>query len=336
LRPKCEFDENLSAIEKRLNQNQARFVHSRRWWAMAECSGLRGKVRFGIFEADLDAGELRKNGARIHLQEQPFHVLSVLLERPGQLVSREDICRQVWGERTFVEFDHALNTAIKKIRIAIGDDAATPRYIETVPKRGYRFIAPIQAQQDVSASPVANVVLSGSTSSRLKPMFFGAVGMTVILAGIGAILLRGPGGSDARGARRILLAVLPFENASGDVAQESLCDGLTQEVIMQLGHSDPSRLWVAARSKVLPYRNTTKPVSQIGRELGADYLMEGNLRRDGARVRVTAELIRARDEARLWGEEFDGVEDAGVLAVETELAREIAAKIQSEALLAVQ
>jgi TolB-like protein/DNA-binding winged helix-turn-helix (wHTH) protein len=303
---------------------------------MAECSGLRGKVRFGIFEADLDAGELHKNGARIHLQEQPFHVLSVLLERPGQLVSREDICRQVWGERTFVEFDHALNTAIKKIRIAIGDDAATPRYIETVPKRGYRFIAPIQAHQNVSASPVANVVLSGRTSSRLKLMLFGAVGMTVVLAGIGAILLRGPGRSDARGARRILLAVLPFENASGDVAQESLCDGLTQEVIMQLGHSDPSRVWVAARSKVLPYRNSTKPVSQIGRELGADYLMEGSLRRDGARVRVTAELIRARDEARLWGDEFDGVEDAGVLAVETELAREIAAKMQSEALLAVQ
>ena len=303
---------------------------------MAECSGSRGKVRFGLFEADLDAGELRKNGARIHLQEQPFHVLSVLLERPGQLVSREDICRRVWGERTFVEFDHALNTAIKKIRIAIGDDAATPRYIETVPKRGYRFIAPIQPQQDVSASPVASVVLSANASSRLKPVLFGALGVMVVLAGIGAILLRAPGSSDGRGARRILLAVLPFENASGDVAQESLCDGLTQEVIMQLGHSDPSRVWVAARSKVLPYRNTIKPVAQIGRELGADYLMEGNLRRDGARVRVTAELIRARDEARLWGDEFDGVEDAGVLAVETELAREIAAKVQSEALLAMQ
>ena len=302
---------------------------------MAECSRSRGKVRFGIFEADLDAGELRKNGARVHLQEQPFQVLGVLLERSGQLVSREDICRRVWGERTFVEFDHALNTAIKKIRIAIGDDAATPRYIETVPKRGYRFIAPIQAQVDVSASPVAPVVLSASAGARWKPIFIGAVGVTVVLAGIGVLLLGGPRGSDARGASQILLAVLPFENASGDAAQESLCDGITQEVITQLGHSNPSRLWVAARSKVLPYRNSTKPVSQIGRELGADYLMEGNLRRDGARVRVTAELIRARDEARLWGDEFDGDEGAGVLVVETELARQIAAKVQSEALLAV-
>jgi TolB-like protein/DNA-binding winged helix-turn-helix (wHTH) protein len=301
---------------------------------MAECSGSRGKVRFGIFEADLDAGELRKNGARIRLQEQPFQVLSVLLERPGQLVSREEICRQVWGERTFVEFDHALNTAIKKIRIAIGDDACTPRYVETVPKRGYRFIAPIQSQLDVSASPVGPVVLSPSL--RWKPMVFGAVGMTIVLAGIGALLLRGPSGFGDRGARRILLAVLPFENTSGDVEQESLCDGITEEVITQLGQSDPSRLWVASRSKVLPYRNSTKPFSQIGRELGADFLMEGNLRRDGARVRVTAELIRARDEARLWGDEFDGVEDAGVLAVETELAREIAAKVQSEVLLTKQ
>ena len=303
---------------------------------MAECSGSRGKLRFAIFEADLDAGELRKNGARVHLQEQPFQVLSVLLERHGQLVSREDICRQVWGERTFVEFDHALNTAIKKIRIAIGDDAATPRYIETVPKRGYRFIAPIHEQVDVSANPVAPVVLSANAKAGWKPVLFGAVGITVMLAGIGAVLLRGPRSSDARGARRILLAVLPFENASGDVAQESLCDGITQEVITQLGHSAPSRLWVAARSKVLPYRKTTKPVSEIGRELGADYLMEGNLRRDGARVRVTAELIRARDEARLWGDEFDGIEDAGALTVETELAKKIAAKVQSEALLAAQ
>src|SRR5215469_12535933 len=143
------------------------------WWAMAECSGSRGKFRFGVFEADLDAGDLRKNGARVHLQEQPFQVLGVLLEHAGELVSREDICRRVWGERTFVEFDHALNTAIKKIRIAIGDDACTPRYIETVPKRGYRFIAPIQTQLDVSDKTVVDVVLSENRRTPSSALLVG-------------------------------------------------------------------------------------------------------------------------------------------------------------------
>ena len=113
---------------------------------MGDSNSSRGVLRFGVFEADLDAGELRKGGTKIRMQEQPFQVLSVLLQGAGALVSREELRQQVWGERTFVEFDHALNTAIKKIRIAIGDDAATPQYIETIPKRGYRFIAPVQKQ----------------------------------------------------------------------------------------------------------------------------------------------------------------------------------------------
>ena len=305
---------------------------------MTECSGSRCKFSFGVFEADLDAGELRKNGARVHLQEQPFQVLGVLLESAGELVSREDICRRVWGERTFVEFDHALNTAIKKIRISIGDDACTPRYIETVPKRGYRFIAPIQTPLDVQPNAVADVVLSGRPRTPSRALLIGGAGVAVVaLALCGFALLQHISrGRSVQQTRRIVLAVLPFENASGDVAQESLCDGITQELITQLGHNDPARVWVAARTKVLPYRNTTKAVTQIGRELGADYVMEGNLRRDGARVRVTAELIRARDEARLWGDEFDGVDDAGVLVVETELAKAIAAKVERDALLAVQ
>ena len=305
---------------------------------MAECSGSRGKYRFGVFEADLDAGELRKDGGRVRLQEQPFQVLGVLLERAGELVSREDISRRVWGERTFVEFDHALNTAIKKIRIAISDDACTPRYIETVPKRGYRFIAPVQTPLHVQSNAVADVVLSERAKIPSRALLVGGVVVTVgTLAVLGFALLQHISRQrSVLQARRVMLAVLPFENASGDVAQESLCDGITQELITQLGRNDPARVWVAARTKVLPYRNSTKAVGQIARELGADYLIEGNLRRDGARVRVTAELIRARDEIRLWGDEFDGVDDAGVLVVETELARAIAAKVEKDALLAVQ
>ena len=264
---------------------------------MAECSGSRRRLRFGVFEADLHAGELRKSGIRIHLQEQPFQVLSVLLERAGDVVTREEICREVWGEQTFVEFDCALNTAIKKVRIAIGDDAATPRYIETLPKRGYRFIAPLQTQPTVSERTVTDV-LSGNTAQvlskqiRSRAWWVTGVFVIIVVAGLGLILL----GSSSRGdreSRRIVLAVLPFENASGDAEEESLCDGITQEVITQLGRSDPRRLGVAARNKILSYRRSAKAASQIGKELGADFLMEGNLRRDGLHVRVTAELIRA-------------------------------------------
>jgi TolB-like protein/DNA-binding winged helix-turn-helix (wHTH) protein len=302
---------------------------------MAERSGSGRKLRFGVFEADLRAGELRKNGVRIRLQEQPFHVLSVLLERAGEVVSRDEICREVWGEQTFVEFDCALNTAIKKIRIAIGDDAATPRFIETVPKRGYRFIAPLQTELAVLENSVTDVVLNTPPVIPSRVWRAAGVFVMIVLAGLGLMHL----GSRSRGvreARRIVLAVLPFENASGDAAQEALCDGITQEVITQLGRSDPGRLGVAARNKILSYRHSAKAASQIGKELGADFVMEGNLRRDGPHVRVTAELIRASDEVRMWGDEFDGLDDDGALAVETELAKAIAAKVRKEALLPVQ
>ena len=301
---------------------------------MGDSNSSRGVLRFGVFEADLDAGELRNGGTKIRMQEQPFQVLGVLLQRAGELVSREELRQQVWGERTFVEFDHALNTAIKKIRIAIGDDAATPQYIETIPKRGYRFIAPVQRQSVVVAGDSTNVVLP----RRGVPAWIVACAACamIALASLALLMARGPESGIVHRTRRVILAVLPFENSSGDAAQQPLCDGLTQELITQLGRIDPSRLGVAARSRVLPYRNASKTVTQIGTELGADYLMEGNLRRDGSHVRVTAELIRARDEVRLWGDEFDNANGGEFLYVETEIAKAITDKVRADALLAMQ
>jgi TolB-like protein/DNA-binding winged helix-turn-helix (wHTH) protein len=301
---------------------------------MGDSNSSRGVLRFGVFEADLDAGELRKGGTKIRMQEQPFQVLSVLLHRAGDLVSREELRRQVWGERTFVEFDHALNTAIKKIRIAIDDDAATPQYIETIPKRGYRFIAPVQQQNVNAVEASGDVVLP----HRVFPPWVvaGAVFVMIVLASLALLIVGGPTSPSVHGTRRVVLAVLPFENSSGDAAQEQLCDGLTQELITQLGRVDPSRLGVAARSRVLPYRNASKNVAQIGTELGADYLMEGNLRRDGSHVRVTAELIRARDQVRLWGDVFDNANGGEFLTVEMEIAKAITDKVREDALLAMQ
>jgi len=301
---------------------------------MSDSNSSRGVLRFGVFEADLDAGELRNGGTKIRMQEQPFQVLGVLLQRAGELVSREELRQQVWGERTFVEFDHALNTAIKKIRIAIGDDAATPQYIETIPKRGYRFIAPVQRQSIALTGESTN----GGLPRRGVPAWIVACAACAMigLASLALLMARGPESGNVHRTRRVILAVLPFENSSGDAAQEPLCDGLTQELITQLGRIDPSRLGVAARSRVLPYRNASKTVTQIGTELGADYLMEGNLRRDGSHVRVTAELIRARDEVRLWGDEFDNAHGGEFLYVETEIAKAITDKVRADALLAMQ
>jgi len=301
---------------------------------MGDSNSSRGVLRFGVFEADLDAGELRKGGMKIRMQEQPFQVLGVLLQRAGDLVSREELRQQVWGERTFVEFDHALNTCIKKIRIAIDDDAATPQYIETIPKRGYRFIAPVQQQ---TAAPL-DASAEFARPHRVFPLWAvaSAVFAMIVLAGMVLMIAGGPTSPSAHSTKRVILAVLPFENSSGDAAQQQLCDGLTQELITQLGRVDPSRLRVAARSRVLTYRNASKTAAQIGTELGADYLMEGNLRRDGLHVRVTAELIRARDQARLWGDAFDNANGGEFLTVETEIAKEITDKVRADVLLAMQ
>jgi len=301
---------------------------------MGDSNSSRGVLRFGVFEADLDAGELRKCGTKIRMQEQPFQVLSVLLQRAGELVSREELRQQVWGERTFVEFDHALNTAIKKIRIAIDDDAATPQYIETIPKRGYRFIAPVQQQTVTTVEAFEDVVLP----RRVFPPWVVACAVfaMIVLAGLALLIVGGPASPAVRNTKGVVLAVLPLENASGDAGQQQLCDGLTQELITQLGRVDPSRLRVTARSRVLRYRNASKTVAQIGAELGADYLMEGNLRRAGSHVRVTAELIRARDEVRLWGDEFDNANGNESLTVEMEIAKAITDKVRADGLLAMQ
>lgn len=290
----------------------------------------RGVLRFGDFEADLDRGVLRRNGARVRLQEQPFQVLSVLLQAGGQVVTREELRRRVWPEDTFVEFDHALNTAVKKIRIALGDLANSPRYIETIPKRGYRFIVAVQGPADLSEEPVASVLPESPVAEKKSRR-----STWYLIVGVGAVVavLLGFMGSYRRRMSVLtaprVVAVLPFENFSADHSQGASCDGITQEVITQLGRSDPANLKVTPRANVLPYRHSSKSVAQIGSELKADYLMEGSVRRDGRQVRVSAELIRVRDQSRIWGDEFDAEDDVHGLEVESGLAQAISAKARS-------
>jgi TolB-like protein/DNA-binding winged helix-turn-helix (wHTH) protein len=287
--------------------------------------------RFGSFEADVQAGELRRDGAKVSLQEQPFQVLVALLERPGELVWREDLRQQVWPEDTFVEFDHALNTAVKKIRIALGDCANSPEYVETIPKRGYRFLAPVEVVDDSASSKCADPVTVTASERWLGRK---SITVALLVAVVLSVVFLGMRWRSARDtmAKRTVLAILPLEDWSDDASHALLCDGITQELITQSGQAAPERLAVVPRATSVAYRHTPKSVAEVAHELRADYLMEGNLRADSERVRVTVELIRVRDEARVWGEDFDR-EAGDSLALESEIAAAITEKAKG-ALLA--
>ncbi len=293
-------------------------------------SNAGGVFRFGEFEADVRSGELSKNGARVPLQEQPFHVLAVLLERPGELVRREELRQQVWPQDTFVEFDHALNTAVKKIRIALGDCADSPDYVETIPKRGYRFIAPVEVMASDRHFPGEDSSIPRSAINRspgkLKIVASSAVAI-VLLASMTLLGMHLEANSRDSAGKPIVLAILPLQDWSDDDAQHgSLCDGITQELISQSGRDEPQRLAVVPHASMLHYRHTEKTVAEVAHELHADYLLAGNLRGDRRRVRVAVELIRVSDESRVWGDEFNR-ETGDTLALETELAAAIVSKL---------
>ena len=256
-------------------------------------------VRFGVFQVDLVSGELRKNDLRIKLQGQPFQVLTLLLRNSGSLVTRDQLRHELWPDHTFVDFDHALNTAIKKIRIALGDDATAPRYIETIPKRGYRFLPPVSSSAAPNLVPRSGIPTPGYQRWSVILLLF-----VVFVGVVSAYVSRG-----ARTVRadqdRITLAVLPFANYSRDPHQNAFCDGLTEEVIAQLGRWNPQRLGVTARTSTQRYGGTNKAIDEIGRELRVQYVLEGSVRSESGRIRVTAQLIRVSDQTHVWAEDFD-------------------------------
>ena len=255
---------------------------------MAEDTQTPETSRFGVFEVDLRAGELRKRGLRIKLQEKPLQVLAALLAQPGKVVSREELRRSLWAGDTFVDFDHSINIAIAKLRQALGDSVTNPRYIETLSRHGYRFIAPVENRPRVSAP-----------------------------------------------AGKTMMVVLPFENISGDPGQDYFSEGLTEEMITQLGRLHPRRLGIIARTTAMHYRGTTKRADQIGQELGVDYILEGSVRRAADRVRITAQLIEVRDQTHLWADTYDR-HLADVLDIQREVARRIARSLMVELLPAQQ
>jgi TolB-like protein/DNA-binding winged helix-turn-helix (wHTH) protein/Tfp pilus assembly protein PilF len=301
-------------------------------------------VRFGAFDLDLRTGELHKGGTRVHLPDQPFQVLKALLDRPGELVSREELRQRLWSAETFVDFEHGLNAAVRRLRDALGDSAEVPRFIETLPRRGYRFIAPvIQAhtaaeeasseRKDQTRSETATTP-NVTSMQRLKRVRVLAGIATVVT--VAAIVLWAFGylpsslarREAAAGDGRFMLAVLPFENVTGDPDQEFIADGMTDELIAQLGRMDPSHLGVIARTSAMQFKKTTKRADQIGSDLGVSHVVEGSVRTASNRIRVAVQLIETRSESQLWAEQYEGnVEN--LLTLQRDIGEAVARQIMA-------
>ena len=288
-------------------------------------------IRFGDFEADLHVGELRKHGVRIRLQEQPFRILTMLVEQAGDVVSREKFRQALWPADTFVDFDHGLSAAVNRLREALCDSADHPRYVETIPRRGYRFIAQVNrfgappAIGEPQAQPAAVPRRTKGVVRPARLVGLGLAGVAVVLVGLNAgswrerLPLR-PGNARVRS-----IAVLPLENLSGDPSQQYFADGMTEELIMQLGKV--SALRVISHTSVNRFKGTKRPVQEIARELQVEAIVEGTVSREANRVRVTANLIQAFPEKHLWAESYDR-DLPSVLDLQSEVARTIADQIK--------
>ena len=275
-----------------------------------------GRRTFGIFDLDLRTGELRKRGARVRLQQQPFQVLAMLVEHPGEVIGREDLQRALWPENTFVDFDHGLNKAINKIRQALGDSADAPRFVETVARRGYRFLADVAvdapaARRGVHLDPVATgtdaalatsvlttpghaaggsrqaVRAATQPGSRRSMLGWGVSTVLAVAVIAGLLWARQPRAPLSPAIRS--LAVLPLESLSSDGSQEYFADGMTDELIATLGQI--SALRVISRTSMMAYKHTRKSLPEIARELNVDAVVEGTVLRFGDQVRITAQLI---------------------------------------------
>ena len=310
-------------------------------------------VRFGVFEADLKACELRKHGFRLKLAEQPFQVLAMLLERPGETVTREELRDRLWPSDTFVDFDHGLNNAVMRVREVLLDSSDHPRYVETIPRRGYRFVAPVEdvpvpsgkgeserTSSAVLPAPVeSNVALVSLDADRpggqpvSRPWLSApriALAAFIAVAGLIALatfFLRANRNSVAVNhlAHSTALVVLPLENLSGDKDQDYFADGMTDELIANLAKI--RSLHVISRSTAMAYKGTRKPLSEIARELNVDAVVEGTVMRVGNRVRITAELVQVSTDHHLWADTYES-QLGDVLALQNRVSSAIVNEIR--------
>jgi TolB-like protein/DNA-binding winged helix-turn-helix (wHTH) protein/Flp pilus assembly protein TadD len=300
-------------------------------------------LRFGTYEVSFQSGEVRKAGLRIRVQQQPMKLLEILLEHPGEVVTREELRSRVWPNESFGDFDQALNIAIGKLRNALGDAADNPRFIETLPKRGYRFIADVSVVDadarpkgqepvagDLPATDPALKIQDGGLAIAPKRQLWptrwvsGALALVIIISLL--ILFVWQFRSHDRAPTGIRsIAVLPLDNLSGDASQNYFADGMTDELITDLAQI--SALRVISRTSVMVYKGARKPLPQIARELNVDAVVEGTVLRSGDQVRITAQLIEAATDKHLWSQSYEG-ELRDTLSLQNRVASAIADQIR--------
>ncbi len=281
-------------------------------------------VRFGAFELDGSSGELRRNGFRVHLSEQPLQILNLLVEHPGQLVTREELRKRLWSEDTFVDFEHGLNAAVKRLREALGDSAEHPRYIETIPRRGYRFISEV-----VQAGPPVNAqveqALTSSSQSSWRFRLAGVVVAAVLIAAAAGVFawmrIRARSASAGTNSPLHTIAVLPFLDMSPEKDQQYFSDGLTEELSAALAKIPELR--VSARTSSFQFKGKDEDMRVIGQKLNVRSILEGSVRKEKSRLRITVQLINASDGYHIWSETYDR-DISDIFAVQEEIGRSVA------------
>jgi TolB-like protein/DNA-binding winged helix-turn-helix (wHTH) protein/tetratricopeptide (TPR) repeat protein len=310
--------------------------------------------RFGAFELDVRSGELRRKGLKVRLRGRPIDILLFLIARQGELVSRDELRTQLWKADTFVDFDHGLNSAMNKLREALGDTGGDSRYIDTVPRRGYRFIAPVEVLHDppvpapaADLPPPVPVAIVDEPSATVEPpavvgaarhpaqrrrhaiaWVAAAAVLVAAVATLASILAWTRQQPASTAGHRVMLVVLPFENVDGTAEQDFFTDGITDEMITQIGTLNPQQVGVIARTTAMQYKRSKKGVMEIGRELNVDYVLEGSVRRGSARVRITAQLIDVKSQTQLWTQAYErDLED--VLMLQRDVAMRLAESLKA-------
>ncbi|HEU5403885.1 MAG TPA: tetratricopeptide repeat protein [Terriglobales bacterium] len=303
--------------------------------AMADLINSEHVIRFGVFELDVSAGELRKRGVRLSIQGLPLQILSILTANPGTVVTREELRNRLWPANRFVDFDHSIRNAVARLREALEDSAETPRYVETLPRRGYRFIGPIEsshrspsalaAQADGTSQPIADGTsqpINVTPRSSKQVLALIAAGAIIAVGALTAFFWSRPTASSPTIRS---LAVLPLKNLSGDPSQDYLADGMTEDLIGQL--TNIRNLRVISRTSAMQFKDTRLTVPEIAQKLRVDAVVEGSVVREGSRIQVHAQLIRAATDEHFWSETYDrDVQD--VLALEGDVAQSIARKVE--------
>lgn len=300
--------------------------------------------RFGPYESHPKTQELFKHGVKLKVRPQPLRLLNLLLGKPGEVLTREEIRQQLWSAETFVDFEHSLNTAVMVLRGVLNDSAAEPVYIETLPRVGYRFIAEVSVMNEkapgeeqetrspdlVESEAASATVPAAVAERRFHWLWLLPLAAIIFMVPAAALYwkLAGVRHRVAGTNGRTVLAVLPFRNLTGAADEDYFSDGLTEEMIGQFGRLDPEHLGVIARTSVMHYKQSDERLDQIGRELGVQYALEGSVRRNADRVRISAQLIKVADQTRVWSHEYDR-KTSDLLEVQSEIAEQIGGEIGS-------